>query len=65
MNIYQTIKVVDGKYQIKNKKLGEGSFAVAHLAIDAKNGEELACKMISKKGILDRINASRDKTLTK
>lgn len=38
MNIYQTIKVVDGKYQIKNKKLGEGSFAVAHLAIDVKNG---------------------------
>lgn len=30
----QTIKVVDGKYQIKNKLLGEGSFAKTYLAID-------------------------------
>lgn len=61
----QTMKIVDGKYHVKNKKLGEGSFAVTYLAIDNTNGQELACKMISKKHLIEKINASKHKTLTK
>lgn len=61
----QTLKIVDGKYMIKNKKLGEGSFAETFLAIDNANGQELACKMISKKHLIEKINASKHKTLTK
>lgn len=41
-----TLKVVDGHYSIKNKKLGEGSFAKTYLAVDTKNGKYIACKMI-------------------
>ena len=33
-----TIKMVDGKYHIKNKELGKGSFAQTYLAIDANTG---------------------------
>ena len=33
----QTVKIVDGRYQIKNKSLGEGSFATTYLAFDSKN----------------------------
>ena len=61
----QTIKILDGRYHIKNKGLGEGSFAQTFLAIDQSNGEELACKMISKKNLIDKINASKNKSLTK
>lgn len=60
-----TLKVVDGKYQIKNKILGKGSFAHTYLAINSKTGEEIACKMISKKHLMEKINASKHKTLTK
>lgn len=61
----QTLKIVDGKYLIKNKKLGEGSFAETYLAIDNTTGQELACKMISKKNLIEKINASKNKSLTK
>lgn len=61
----QTLKIVDGKYVIKNRKLGEGSFAQTYLAIDNTNGEEIACKMISKKNLIEKINASKHKSLTK
>ena len=33
-----TIKMVDGKYHIKNKELGQGSFAQTYLAIDTNTG---------------------------
>ena len=62
---HQTLKVVDGKYVIKNKRLGIGSFAETYLAIDNTTGKELACKMISKKHLIEKINASKHKTLTK
>jgi hypothetical protein len=64
-NSLQTLKIVDGKYQLKNKKLGQGSFAETYLAIETSTGEELACKMISKKNLIEKINASKNKTLTK
>ena len=60
-----TVKIVDGRYHIKNKPLGEGSFAQTYLAVDQSTGEELACKMISKKNLIDKINASKNKSLTK
>jgi serine/threonine protein kinase len=59
------MKVVDGKYNVKNKKLGEGSFAETYLAIDNLTGQELACKMISKKNLMEKINASKNKSLTR
>ena len=61
----QTMKIVDGKYQLKNHKLGEGSFAQTYLAIENGTGQELACKMISKKHLIEKINSSKNKTLTK
>jgi len=61
----QTLKVVDGKYQLKNYKLGEGSFAETYFAIENGTGQELACKMISKKHLIEKINSSKNKTLTK
>lgn len=60
-----TYKIVDGKYLVKNKRIGEGSFAETYLAIDNTNGQELACKMISKKNLIDKINSSKNKSLTK
>ena len=61
----QTIKIVDGKYLIKNKKLGQGSFAQTYLAIDNSNHHQLACKMISKQNLIQKINASKQKNLAK
>ena len=60
-----TTKTVDGNYQVKNKLLGKGSFAETFLAIDIMTGEELACKMISKRNLIDKINSSKNKSLTK
>lgn len=65
MENLHTLKVVDGHYSIKDKMLGEGSFAKTYLAIDNKNGKVLACKMIEKKNLIDKINLSKNKSLTK
>ena len=63
MGHIQTMKIVGGKYLVKNHKLGEGSLAQTFLVIDNTNGEELAYKMISKKHLMEKINASKHKTL--
>jgi hypothetical protein len=47
-----TLKIVDGRYQIKDKLLGKGSFASTYLCIDAKTGSVIACKMVSKKHLI-------------
>jgi serine/threonine protein kinase len=60
-----TLKIVDSKYIVKNKLLGRGSFAQTYLAIENTTGKQLACKMISKKDLIQKINASKHKTLTK
>jgi serine/threonine protein kinase len=60
-----TLKVVDGRYSIKDRKLGEGSFAKTYLAIDTKSSKVIACKMIEKKNLIDKINLSKNKSLTK
>lgn len=65
MEDLHTLKVVDGRYSIKDKKLGEGSFAKTYLALDTKNGKMIACKMIEKKHLIEKINLSKNKTLTK
>lgn len=65
MEELHTQKVVDGHYSIKDKKLGEGSFAKTYLSIDTKTGKVLACKMIEKKNLIDKINLSKNKSLTK
>jgi hypothetical protein len=65
MEEYHTLKVVDGHYSIKDKMLGEGSFAKTYLAVDSRNGKMLACKMIEKKNLIDKINLSKNKSLTK
>ena len=57
--------MVDGRYSIKDKKLGEGSFAKTYLSLDTKTGRVLACKMIEKKHLIDKINLSKNKSLTK
>lgn len=59
------LKIVDGKYLVKTKKLGQGSFAQTYLAIDNTTGHEIACKMISKKNLIEKINASKNKSMTK
>lgn len=60
-----TLKVVDGRYSVKDKKLGEGSFAKTYLALDTKSGRVIACKMIEKKNLIEKINMSKNKSLTK
>ena len=65
MEELHTQKVVDGHYSIKDKKLSEGSFAKTYLSIDTKTGKVLACKMIEKKNLIDKINLSKNKSLTK
>lgn len=47
-----TLKVVDGRYSVKEKMLGQGSFARTYPAIDSKNGKLIACKMIEKKNLI-------------
>lgn len=59
------MKIVDGKYQIKDKALGKGSFATTYLCIDSSIGSVIACKMISKKHLIEKINLSKNKSLTK
>lgn len=56
---------MDGRYSIKDKKLGEGSFAKTYLASDTKTSKVVACKMIEKKNLIDKINLSKNKSLTK
>lgn len=56
---------MDGRYSIKDRKLGEGSFAKTYLAMDMKSGKVVACKMIEKKNLIDKINLSKNKSLTK
>ena len=41
-----TLKVVDGRYSVKDKMLGMGSFAKTYLAVDTKNNKVIACTMI-------------------
>lgn len=57
--------MVDGRYSIKDKKLGEGSFAKTYLALDTKTNKIVACKMIEKKNLIEKINLSKHKALTK
>lgn len=47
-----TLKIVDGRYQIKDQLLGKGSFAKTYLCIDTKTGHVIACKMVSKKNLI-------------
>ena len=55
-----TLKVVDGRYSVKDKKLGEGSFAKTYMAIDTKSNQVIACKMIEKKNLIEKINLSKN-----
>ncbi len=57
------MKQVDGKYIIKRLELGKGSFSTTYLAL--KDDELIACKMIAKKDLVDKINASHNKQPTK
>lgn len=65
MEELHTLKVVDGRYSIKDRMLGEGSFAKTYLAIDTKSSKVIACKMIEKKNLIEKINLSKNKSLTK
>lgn len=58
-------KVIDSRYQVMAKVLGEGSFAVTYLTLDLKTKKTIACKMISKKHLINKINSSRNKSVTK
>lgn len=60
-----TLKVVDGRYSVKDKMLGMGSFATTYLAIDTKQNRVIACKMITKKNLIEKINQTKNKSLTK
>ena len=60
-----TLKVVDGRYSVKDKMLGMGSFAKTYLAIDTKSNRVIACKMIEKKNLIEKINQTKNKSLTK
>ena len=60
-----TLKVVDGRYSVKDKMLGFGSFAKTYLAIDTTKNKIIACKMIEKKHLIEKINLSTNKSLTK
>lgn len=51
------MKVIDGKYIIKKEKLGRGSFADTFLTVLEPN-TLLACKMICKQEMLDKVRNS-------
>jgi serine/threonine protein kinase len=59
------MKTVEDKYQIKEKLLGQGTFAKTYVAINIKTKQILACKMISKQELLDLINAYKAKNSAK
>jgi hypothetical protein len=54
---------VDKRYVVKEKQLGQGSFATTYLTV--YKGELLACKMILKENLIKMINTSSHKTTTK
>ena len=56
---------MDGRYSVKDKMLGMGSFAKTYLAIDTKSNKVIACKMIEKKNLIEKINQTKNKSLTK
>lgn len=47
--------MIDGKYQVLKKKLGKGSFAQTYLTVMQEPYTLLACKMICKKDMLERV----------
>jgi len=52
-------KLVDQKYIIKNLRLGTGNFATTYLAVlKADQTHLLACKMIQKSDILEKLKHS-------
>lgn len=59
------MKIVDSRYQIKDRLLGKGSFASTYLCVDTKDKKIIACKMVSKKHLIEKINMSKNKSLTK
>ena len=59
----ETLKTVD-RYTIKNHMLGKGNYAETYLALDS-SGTVLACKMIQKKNLIEKINRSKNKTYTR
>jgi serine/threonine protein kinase len=46
-------------------QLGKGTFATTYLAINIKTKQLLACKMISKQGLLELINGYKAKSSAK
>lgn len=59
----ETLKTVD-RYVIKNHLLGEGSYAKTYLALNSAQ-DILACKMIGKKNLIEKINNSKNKEKTR
>jgi hypothetical protein len=54
-------KLVDQKYIIKNYPLGRGNFATTYLAVmKADQTQLLACKMIQKSDILEKLKNSKN-----
>lgn len=52
-------KLIDSKYFIKNKKLGKGNFAETYLAtLKEDENKILACKMIQKSTIIEKLKNS-------
>lgn len=49
---------------MKNRKIGVGSLGEIYYGIENVNGEEFACKMISKKNFFERINFRKGKSST-
>ena len=54
-------KLVDNTYIIKNHRLGKGNFAETYLAVMKEDPTKLlACKMITKSSIKDRVKNSKN-----
>ena len=50
-----TQKLFQDRYVVTPRKLGSGAYGQVHMAVDRKNGKQLACKMIDLRVLKKRI----------
>ena len=63
INVLKTLE--KGKFEVKDKMLGKGSFAKTYLAVNTETKELLACKMINKQELVNLINEYQAKNSAK
>jgi hypothetical protein len=52
---YNNLKIINHRYQLLNNLLGKGNYGEIYLTVDLQNNHKIACKMISKSKLMQRL----------